>query len=160
MQENEHVEVIKQNSLGVEVWRYSGKIIKCSETACLLEAFFNRPDLPFHGIVLREGDRFVEAYFTDRWYNIFEIHDIQTDELKCWYCNITSPTTMQNGIIAYRDLALDLLVFPDGSQLVLDEDEFEELKLGEGDSMQALAALKELQALFRQPVRFEIQKMF
>jgi hypothetical protein len=46
-------------------------------------------------------------------------------------------------------LALDLLVFPDGRQIVLDEDEFNALPLSEAERQSALAALAELQALFR-----------
>jgi hypothetical protein len=47
-----------------------------------------------------------------------------------------------------------LLVYPDGRQLVLDEDEFAELELSEADQQQARRALGELQALFREPVSF------
>lgn len=154
-----HVEVIKQNSLGEEVWRYSGTVIESTNNALLLEAFFNRPDLPFHGLILREGDRFLEVYFIDRWYNIFEIHDRETDELKCWYCNVTSPTMVNGGIVAYRDLALDLLVYPDGSQLVLDEDEFAEMDVPEEEQVNATTALEEIKLLFRDPGKFSIQNL-
>ncbi len=157
MNVNTHVEVIKQNSLGKEVWRYDGTVIERTENALLLEAFFNRSDLPFHGLVLREGDRYLEVYFTNRWYNIFEIHNRGDDQLKCWYCNVTSPTVVNNGMVAYRDLALDLLVYPDGSQLVLDEDEFAELQITNDEKKQALAALEELRKLFKQPGQFSIR---
>ncbi len=153
------VTVIKKNSLGEEVWSYPGKILECTENSILLEAFFNRPDLLFHGIVLAEGDRFLEVYFSNRWYNIFEIHDKQTDALKCWYCNVTSPTRFDVDVVDYRDLALDLLVYPDGNQLVLDEDEFADLELTEDEKTQALAALKALQTLFRQPAQVELRKL-
>ena len=69
------VVVIKQNLAGVETWRYKGTVLKKDARSILIEAYFNRKDLPFHGIVFAEGDRFLEEYFTDRWYNIFEIHD-------------------------------------------------------------------------------------
>jgi protein associated with RNAse G/E len=122
----------------------------------LIEAFFNRPDKPFHGVLLAEGDRFVERYYSDRWYNIFEIHDRKTDQLKAWYCNVTYPAIMQDGMVIYIDLALDLLVYADGRHLVLDEDEFLELKLGEADERKAREALRELQELFNPPVRFTL----
>ncbi|HPC05936.1 MAG TPA: DUF402 domain-containing protein [Anaerolineaceae bacterium] len=156
MSVNTHVEVIKQNSLGIEVWRYTGTVVEKTKNALLLEAFFNRSDLPFHGLVLREGDRFLEVYFTDRWYNVFEIHDRLTDELKCWYCNVTSPTVVNDGIVAYRDLALDVLVYPDGSQQVLDEDEFAELQVSNEEKAQALAALEELRIIFSKPDSFSM----
>ena len=43
------------------------------------------------------------------------------------------------------DLALDLLVYPDGQKLVLGEDEFAALSLPATDQAQAKAALMELQ---------------
>lgn len=142
---NHHVVVIKQNLERQEVWRYTGKILERTPDSILLEAFFNRPDKPFHGILLAEGDRFVEKYFTNRWYNIFEIHDHHTNALKGFYCNVTYPAVFENGFVYYVDLALDLLVYPDGRQLVLDEDEFADLHLNEVDTRMARQALVDLQ---------------
>ena len=153
MNVNTHLEVIKQNSLGIEVWRYAGTVVEKTENVLLLEAYFNRSDLPFHGLVLREGDRYLEVYFTDRWYNIFEIHDRTNDDLKCWYCNVTSPAVVNDGIVAYRDLALDLLVYPDGSQLVLDEDEFAALQVPDEERKSA-GCPGRVEKSFQQPGRF------
>lgn len=139
------VVVIKLKPGGVEAWRYTGRVLERSATRVVMEAFFNRDDLPFHGIVLGRGDRFVETYFTDRWYNIFEIHDRVNDMLKGWYCNITQPAIFKDGMIQYVDLALDLLVYPDGQQLVLDEDEFTALDITPELRRQSLIALAELQ---------------
>jgi len=110
----------------------------------LVEAFFNRDDLPFHGITLRENDRFLERYYTNRWYNIFEIHDRDDGRLIVRYCNVTTPAELEPGLISYVDLALDLLVYPDGAYLVLDEDEFEVLDL---DPLCQLKARQALNAL-------------
>lgn len=148
--------VIKQNLKHEETWRYSGRVLERTDNSILIEAFFNRPDKPFHGVLLAEGDRFVERYYTDRWYNIFEIHDRKTDRLKAWYCNVTYPTTIQDGVVIYVDLALDLLVYADGRHLVLDEDEFVELPLGEEDEKYARGALKELQELFQPPIKIRM----
>jgi uncharacterized protein len=97
---------------------------------------------------LRRGDRFVETYFTERWYNIYEIHAREDDSLRGWYCNIGKPALLDGDCLSYVDLALDLLVFPDGRQVVLDEDEFLELDLPATDRQHALAALDELKHLF------------
>jgi uncharacterized protein len=149
----DQVVVIKLNTRQEETWRYSGIVLERSSESILLEAFFNRPDKPFHGILLAEGDRFVEKYFSDRWYNIFEIHDRKTNELKGWYCNVTYPASIAGDQISYVDLALDLLVYPDGRQLILDEDEFEDLHLNEVDSENARKALFELQHLLKLPFK-------
>jgi len=144
----EEVTVIKLNVTGEETWRYTGRILEHGENWLRLEAFFNRPDTPFHGIVLAQGDRFLETYYTDRWYNIYEIHDRLTDDLKGWYCNVTRPAVFETGKVSYVDLALDLLVYPDGKQLALDADEFAALSIDEETRRQALHALQELESLF------------
>lgn len=141
---NNNVDIIKLNHQGEEVWRYPGEIIKKDEKGVLVEAFFNISDRPFHGIILRTNDRSIERYYTDRWYNIFEIYDRDDDRLKAWYCNVTTPAEFSPDAIAYRDLALDVLVYPNGEFLVLDEDEFESLNLDPNTRQNALNALESL----------------
>jgi len=58
-------------------------------------------------------------------------------------------TTSSDIILSYTDLALDLLIYPDGRQLVLDEDEFLLLPLTPQVQVQALLALEALQQVFR-----------
>jgi uncharacterized protein len=125
-----------------ETWRYSGEIILQDDEKVILEALFNRDDLPFNGILLRRGDRFLETFFLKRWYNIFEMHDREDDTIKGWYCNICYPAKMEGQTLSYVDLALDVLIYPDGRQLILDEDEFEALKLAPDIRSEALAALE------------------
>lgn len=136
--------VIKLNPKREEIWRYQGKILSHNENTRLIEALFNREDMLFHGITIKENDRFIERYFTDRWYNIFEIHDRDDDRLKAWYCNVTTPASFSPGKITYIDLALDLLAYPDGEYLLLDEDEFEALVLDDETHSKALQALDSL----------------
>jgi len=138
------ITVHKLNEQGVEVFCYSGILITKQETRLTLEAFYERSDVEFFGITFREGDRFIETYFSDRWFNIFEIYDAGDDRLKGWYCNVTRPARIEQGHVYTEDLALDLLVYPDGRLRVLDEDEFEEMELSESDRKNALSALEEL----------------
>jgi uncharacterized protein len=146
---NHAIVVIKRNAAGAEVLRYAGRLLQHSGNMLVLEARFQRPDLPLMGIVLRNGDRFIETYFSDRWYNIFEIHDLDDDRIKGWYCNIGRPVVFEaEDLISYVDLALDLWVAADGTQTVLDEDEFQALGLDEGTQSLARTALQELQDLF------------
>lgn len=144
--------VRKLDEKGEETWRYQGQVLASSAEWVRLEAYFNREDMHFHGVLLARNDRFVETFYRDRWYNIFEIHDREDDHLKGWYCNIGYPAEIEQYEVSYRDLALDLLVFTDGRQLVLDREEFEALELDEGDRSQALAALQKLQEHFEEMV--------
>ncbi len=142
------ITVRKLNHLGQETWRYPASILYQDNEKILLEAYFDRQDTSFNGVTLNRGDRFVETYYTNRWYNIFEIHDWRDDCLKCWYCNIGKPAVIERETLSYVDLALDLLVFPDGRQIVLDEDEFSALPLPEEVRINARKALTELQSRF------------
>ena len=146
---NQKITIIKRDAAGREVIRYGGKVLRREVNALVLEATFDHADLMIAGTLLRRGDRFIETYFMDRWYNIFEIRDHQGDALKGWYCNIGKPAVWEPGNgISYVDLALDLWVAPDGTQMILDQAEFEALHLDQETHRQALAAMVELQSLF------------
>jgi uncharacterized protein len=145
----DEVVVIKRNPRGEETWRYSGQLLQVGPHVRVIEALFNRDDVTFNGVQLRRGDRFVETYYSDHWYNIYEIHDIESDQVKAWYANVARPAQFAQGRIEWVDLALDLLVFPDGRQVVLDEDEFLALNLEPAEVIQAREALGELQEHFR-----------
>jgi protein associated with RNAse G/E len=90
----------------------------------------------------------VEYYYSDRWYNIFVIHDREDGIIKGWYCNVGKPALIEDGIVSYVDLALDLWVSADGTQTVLDEDEFEALKIDDDLRSSALKGLADLKELF------------
>ncbi len=151
------LEVVKLDTAGREVFRYSGVFQREGAGWLQLEARFNRQGFDFHGVPFRMGDRFVELFYTDRWYNILEMHDVDDDRLKGWYCNVTKPAEVVGGEVRYVDLALDLLVYPDGRQLALDEDEFEALGLDEADARMARTALAELQAAFVFPLAWTLE---
>ena len=144
----ETITIIKLDVDEKEVWRYTGEVIDSSEDKVIIEARFNKDDFLFQGLMLKRDDRFVETYFPGRWYNIYEIYDRDDGQRKAWYCNITKPAKIQDDQISYVDLALDLLVFPDGTQLVLDEDEFEALNLDQAVKLKALQGLEELKEHF------------
>jgi len=151
------VMVVKLDTTGREVFRYAGTVQARGDGWLQLEAPFLRASFVFHGVPFGKGDRFVEVFYTDRWYNIIEMHAAADDHLTGWYCNVTRPAQVVGDEIRYVDLALDLLVYPDGQQLVLDEDEFDALELGEHDTRQARAALAELQAAFAFPLTWRVE---
>jgi hypothetical protein len=145
----EAIKVLKKNLKDEITWQYEGQVLRREPNAVVLEAFFNRPDMPFMDVVFKENDRFVETFYTDRWYNIFEIYDRDDGKRKGWYCNVCRPAVLTNGAVSYVDLALDLWVSDNGEQSVLDEDEFDDLSLSDSERDKALNALSELQQLFR-----------
>ena len=144
----QRVKVQKKNPNGEVVYEYEGDLIERDETSITLEALFTRDDMPFMDVVFKKDDLFIEYYYTDRWYNIFEIHDRDDGLIKGWYCNIGRPAVIEDGVISYVDLALDLWVSVKGEQTVLDEDEFEKLGLKEELRIGAISGLKDLKQLF------------
>ena len=144
------IKVQKKNPAGEVTYQYEGVLLERNENWIKLEAFFDRKDMPFQDVVFKTGDRFVEYYYSDRWYNIFAVYDKDDGNIKGWYCNIGMPAVIEDGIVAYVDLALDLWVSADGRQTVLDEDEFEKLRMDEEMRAGALTGLEELRSLFQQ----------
>lgn len=143
------IKVQKKNPAGVVTYQYAGVLMARDENSITLEALFDRADMPFQDVVFKTGDRFVEYYYADRWYNIFAIHDRDDGKIKGWYCNVGMPAVIEGDVVSYVDLALDLWISADGKQTVLDEDEFAELKLDDELSGRALNGLEELKELFK-----------
>jgi protein associated with RNAse G/E len=140
--------VQKKNPAGEVTYQYEGDLVRRDENCVVIEALFDRKDMPFQDVVFRTGDRFVEYYYTDRWYNIFAVHDKDSGDIKGWYCNIGKPAEIEDGVVSYIDLALDLWVSADWKQTVLDEDEFEVIGLTGELHAGALNGLKDVQRLF------------
>ncbi|HZY42291.1 MAG TPA: DUF402 domain-containing protein [Anaerolineae bacterium] len=140
-----HPITIKKLNLDHEMlWSYTGHVLERTPTYIRLEARFNRATTTYGYAVFEQNDRFVEHFFADRWYNIFEVHAVQDDRLKGWYCNIVKPAVFSADDIAQVDLALDVWIDPDGSYRVLDQAEFDALPLDADTRSQAMGALQEL----------------
>jgi protein associated with RNAse G/E len=70
------------------------------------------------------GTRSVEYYWMERWYNVFRFSQ-PNGKLRNYYCNISVPPTFNGAVLSYVDLDLDILVQPDFSYQILDEEDFE-----------------------------------
>lgn len=143
------MKIQKKRLDGSVAFEYDGEVVAHVGNAITLEAFFGRDDMAFMNVTLKRGDRFVETFYTDRWYNIFEIFDRDDQGFKGWYCNIGRPAVIEGDTISYVDLALDLWVAPDGAQTVLDEDELLELNLDDELKAKVYAGLDDLRTIFK-----------
>jgi protein associated with RNAse G/E len=118
------IKVSKLNTLGETKIQYQGEVIEHLVHGVIIQAYWRQPAKDLGYTRFEPGDRFVEYYFTDRWYNIFDI-STPSSERKGWYCNIAQPAIIYNEAIEQVDLLLDVWVDPEGTPLILDEDEFE-----------------------------------
>lgn len=126
-----------------EVTAYPGRVLRRTPTWVVLATRWDRPPMDLGYVLLEPGDRWVETFYTDRWYNVFEIRAAD-GRLKGWYCNITRPARITDAEVSAEDLALDLWVDPHGRATVLDEEEFAALCLPPEERIQAMAALATL----------------
>lgn len=134
--------VYKCDHEGRVVWQYDGVVLERGTHFVCLQATFNGRESDAGFVTFRKGDVFTEWFYTDRWYNVFRIEDGQNRQLKGWYCNITRPAIIEPASVRADDLALDVFVQPDGTIILLDEDEFDALDLPAADYQQAQHAVE------------------
>ena len=96
------------------------------------------------------GTLSAEYYWTDRWYSVFRFRE-PSGALRNYYCNINQPAKFDGQFLSFTDLDIDVLVAPDFSYRILDEEEFaaNSFKYGYPESVRESArdALVELLAL-------------
>ncbi len=149
------VTVHKLSPAGETLLTWTGRVLAHTAREVVLEATFTRGPMDLGYVTLRPGDHFVEHFYADRWYNVYAIYDRPGGLFKGWYCNITRPATITAGpdgglVVRAVDLALDYFVQPSGREFVLDEAEFEALRLSPDEAAAARAALDELRRLAAQ----------
>jgi hypothetical protein len=140
----DEVTVRKLDPIGGEKWRWRAVVRQVSATSIVVEARYNAGDADRFGLEFRGGDRLLESYFADRWYNVFALFAANTGVFKGWYCNVSRPAQWMDSEIQWVDLELDIVVRPDGHSAVLDEDEFSALVISEDERVAARAAVDEL----------------
>jgi len=72
---------------------------------------------------IEQGTISMEYYWLDRPYNVFRF-STAAGELRFFYCNVNQLPTFDGKVLSYVDLDIDVLVAPDLSYKILDEDEF------------------------------------
>ncbi len=108
---------------GTEHRRWPARIKSLDDELLILDAEFDE-DIRHHllGLVAR-GTQSVEYYWLNRWYNIFRFLN-PNGQLRSFYCNVNVPPVFDGQVLSYVDLDIDILVAPDLSYQIVDEDEF------------------------------------
>jgi predicted RNA-binding protein associated with RNAse of E/G family len=158
------IHVRKLRPDGSEVFAWDGDILSSDQVGIVLRAIFNVPVVELGFTTFRAGDVFVEFYYWERWYNVFQVSSAE-GTLKGWYANVGRPaeldTSGDRAELRYVDLALDVWSDPGGRFQLLDEDEYAELvekgplsaeaQAGAAQGRAALVALAESRTLPRWP---------
>jgi protein associated with RNAse G/E len=108
---------------GREHRRWSARVLSRDDELLVLDAeFAEEIRHQLLGVVAR-GTISIEYYWLNRWYNIFRF--LKPDgELRSFYCNVNIPPSFDGRVLSYVDLDIDILVAPDMSYQIVDEDEF------------------------------------
>jgi hypothetical protein len=122
------VHVRKLRPDGSQAFAWDGTVLRCDASGIVLRAPFNVEVVELGFTTFRRGDVFIEFYYWDRWYNVFQI-SAPDGTLKGWYANVGLPAELhsEQGELTYVDLALDVWAEPNGDYVVLDQDEFDAL---------------------------------
>ena len=109
---------------GAEHRRWSARLLKVEGPLIVLDAAFAE-DIE-HNLLgkISSGTLSTEYYWLDRWYNVFRFSD-PDHSLRSFYCNLNIPPNFDGSVLSYIDLDVDVLVKPDFSYEVLDQDDFE-----------------------------------
>lgn len=117
------ITVVKRDPQGKELIRYYGDHPQRLANGIVIEADWTQAARDLGYTRFETGDHFTEYYYTDRWFNIFDIYS-QSGIRKGWYCNIAEPALIFEQQIEQKDLLLDVWISPQGEPLILDEEEF------------------------------------
>jgi protein associated with RNAse G/E len=109
---------------GSEHRRWPAQVIKQEGSLVVLDARFPNEVVHDQLGTIACGTHSLEYYWLDRWYNVFRFAQ-PNGELRNYYCNVNVPPTFDGEILSYVDLDLDILVEPDFSYRLLDQDDFE-----------------------------------
>jgi hypothetical protein len=115
--------VIKLDPRGQLKIQYQGEMLERSPHRVVIQASWMHPTMEMGYTRFEPGDHFIEYYYSDRWFNIFDITSTSGIR-KGWYCNVAEPAVMCNDYLRQIDLILDVWINPQGEPLILDEDEF------------------------------------
>ncbi len=107
-------------------WRHR-KLLENSEVSvsAFHETSLDRPITARGEVIVEKEFSGILYFFWDEWFNVIRIYDRDL-EFKGYYSDIITPVQKTLTMYTATDLYLDLFMFPDGTYVVEDEDEFEE----------------------------------
>ena len=128
------MEIAKIQADGHESTRYLGRVLDATAHSdwIVIAAEWTRGPIDLDGLHFLPGDHLREYFSPTHWFNVFEV--IAPEGVtRGWYANVTYPSWMESvrdvTTVYWHDLFVDLVVLPDGTMTIRDEDELEEANL-------------------------------
>ena len=115
------VSIVKLKPDGSEAIRYSGEVISAPTGWVAARCPWRQRRVDLGYLVFEPNDIFLEYFSLTDSFNAFAVHT-PSGELKGWYCNVTLPSWVEDDTVYWHDLYIDVVAYPDGRILVLDED--------------------------------------
>jgi len=139
--------VAKREANGDEVARYPATVVETAAPAPWIEveARWTFRRVVSAGLAFEPGDTLREFFSAEHPYNAFAVHG-PDGTLRGWYGNVTYPAFIDHAsgqaVLAWQDLYLDVVILPDGSTHLLDDDELEASSLPGSDPGLAAAIVR------------------
>jgi hypothetical protein len=126
--------VVKRAPEGQEATRYPAVTVPAAVEPpwlCVVARWTNRR-VEMDGLTFEPGDTLLECFSPAHRHNAFAV--VAPDgRLRGWYGNVTHPPTLDLAadppVLTWHDLYLDVVVLPDGTLTIRDEDELAEAAL-------------------------------
>jgi hypothetical protein len=133
----EQLTVVKLRPDGTVAARYPGEVIAAAPDAWLVvRARWALAAMDLDGLTLDPGDELREWFSPWQPFNAFAVLTPEP-RLKGWYANVTHPAWLIRGAeppeLAWHDLFVDLVGFPDGRFVIRDDDELRDSGLARDD---------------------------
>lgn len=141
------VTVVKRAPDGSEAARYDATVATTAAPSPWVElvAEWTLPRVDVSGLVFETGDTLREFFSAEHPYNAFAVIG-PDDTVRGWYGNVTYPAFMEaasgEDILVWHDLYLDVVILPDGTRHLLDDDELEESSIPSTDPGFAAAIIQ------------------
>ena len=120
--------VVKLDLRGNESARYAAVSLPAPPGWVVVRAGWQQPRVEADRLSFEPGDTLIEYFSLREPVNAFAVFDA-SDQLKGWYGNVSLPARLQDNRLIWQDLYLDIIVYPDGTTVTLDEDELEAANL-------------------------------
>ena len=118
------------DKFNIHCYKHDGQLYRTWDEAILLDikkdywVFGNNKTTVTEkqGAIWKTKEPAIMYFFKNKWFNI--IAQMKKDGIY-YYCNIASPSIIEDDTIKYIDYDLDLRIFPSGDYRILDEVEYD-----------------------------------